>query len=69
MQKVIKELNYEERATWGACPVCGAKPGEWCDANTGFVLGVNIHGKPPTDGAHLARLNNAPFRVELVPVD
>jgi len=40
----LRELTIEERATWGTCPVCKAEHLERCDC----------------DGAHIARLVNAP---------
>ena len=62
-----REATYQERATWGDCPVCHAGHGEWCRA-TGIPLGTNINGVAPVqgDGAHLGRLQNAPTRVRLV---
>jgi len=62
-----RDTTYEERATWGECPICHAKHGEPCDPGVGFPLGMTLSGRPPTDGAHLGRLNNAPRRVKLVP--
>lgn len=50
-----RELTYEERATFGECPVCHAPHGERCDGNQGFSF-----GGPKTGGVHLGRLNNAP---------
>ena len=55
-----RELTYEERATWGECPVCHAKPGEWCSNNH-----AGIAEKDPM-GAHLLRLQLAPKRVRMV---
>lgn len=63
----IHELTVEERMAWGECKICGAKHGEKCNGNVGITLGRNVNGEVG-DGAHLMRLNNAPFRVELVPV-
>ena len=63
------ELTYQERATWGECPVCHAKPGEWCDGTQGIALGLNTHGDPPEHGAHLGRLQRAPKRVRMVACD
>lgn len=63
----IRELSYEERAKWGDCPWCGAKDGEACRPEIGFVLGRTVDGKPPTDGVHLGRLQRAPMRVREVP--
>lgn len=62
-----REATYEERATWGDCPVCHAGHGEWCRA-TGIPLGVKVGGAMPVqgDGAHLGRLQRAPKFVKLV---
>ncbi len=53
----LKQLKYEERATWGQCPVCSAAHGEMCrpdtpDTPTDTQIGI---------GAHMARLVNAPI--------
>ena len=64
---ITKELTTEERMTWGECPVCHAKHGENCDPGMGLQLGLGI-GPINPEGAHLGRLNNAPFKVELRPV-
>lgn len=64
-----REATFTERATWGTCPVCEAGPGEWCHAEIGIQLGTPLRGGrlKVGDGAHLARLQNAPLRVRLVP--
>lgn len=62
-----RELSFEERATWGECPACHAKDGQPCDPSVGIAVGQNIYGQPPQEGAHLGRLQAAPFRVRLVP--
>jgi len=59
-----RETTFEERATWGKCPVCGAGQGEWGLSTVGFSLGVIPDGK----GVHLGRLQNAPQLVKLVVV-
>ena len=64
--EIIKELSYDERATWGECQVCNAKHGEWCNGLIGIPLGRNINGDLPERGAHLARLQRAPFKVKIV---
>ena len=64
----IHELFYEERAVWGECPVCHAKPGQKCYP-TCFFLGLTVGGLPPEDGAHLGRLQRAPFKIEIVRVE
>lgn len=63
-----RELTFDERAVWGECPVCHAKDGEKCDSAIGLTLGVNVNGVRPTEGAHLARIQDAPLRVRLVPI-
>lgn len=63
---MIRDATYEERSTWGECPVCKAPHGQRCDPNVGFSLGVNINGERPSEGAHLGRLQRAPARVQLV---
>lgn len=67
-ETVIRELTYEDRATWGTCPVCAAHHGEYCNSSVGIPLGRNIHGEPAKEGAHLGRLQQAPLKVRLVPV-
>lgn len=64
-----RDLTYEEQATWGECPVCHAKDGEWCYAEVGFQVGVKVGGgrMQTGEGVHLARMRNAPERVKLVP--
>ena len=66
----IRELSYEDRATWGECPVCSAPHGEWCHSEIGLQLGVKVGGGrlQTGEGAHLARLQNAPRKVREVPV-
>jgi hypothetical protein len=66
MTEQSREATYEERATWGECPACHAKHGERCNPNVGFALGTNVNGMPPSDGAHIGRLQKAPLRVRLV---
>lgn len=63
------ELTYEQRATWGDCAVCKATHGEWCHAEIGVQLGQKVDGSrmKTGQGAHLARLQNAPLRAKLVP--
>jgi hypothetical protein len=64
MQTGIRDLTYEERATWGTCPVCGAADGVPCDGYVGIPLGRTATGEPPKDGVHLGRLQNAPRAIE-----
>ena len=59
-ERIMHETTYEQRATWGECPVCHAQHGEPCDGNIGFALGTTASGERPIDGAHLGRLQNAP---------
>ena len=63
-----RPTTYDERATWGTCPVCQAAPGEWCHAEVGLQLGTPAGGgKMQTgSGAHLARLQPAPDHIKLV---
>lgn len=63
-----RDATFEERATWGKCPICEAEPGEWCNAAIGIPLGINVDGCRPKNGsgAHLARLQNAPIRIKIV---
>lgn len=61
-----RDLTYDERATWGECPVCHAKPGEWCSGAYGIGLGRTVYGALPNQGVHLGRLQHAPKRVRMV---
>ena len=61
-----RAASWEEQATWGECPTCHAKQGEWCNPAVGFSLGQSVSGGPPVDGVHLARLQAAPHFVQLV---
>lgn len=63
----VRELTVNERFKWGECHVCKAPHGEHCRPGIGFPLGMSADGGWPKDGAHLARLNNAPHRVREVP--
>jgi len=64
-----RETTFEERATWGECPVCKAPHGDWCRAEIGVQLGRRVDGRhmETGEGVHLARLQRAPMRVRLVP--
>lgn len=64
----VRELSFDERAKWGKCPVCDASDGEPCNGLVGIALGRNINGATPPGGAHLGRLQRAPFKVQEVPV-
>jgi uncharacterized protein (DUF779 family) len=57
MIKDRRELTYDERATWGECPVCHVPDGEWC-----------IGGTEAQKGVHLGRIQKAPFYVLITPV-
>ena len=63
-----RELTYEERATWGECPVCHAKPGEWCKDNVPLSTPVENGVRPELYqfSVHLGRLQRAPKRVRMV---
>lgn len=50
----IRPLTMTERHTFGTCPVCGAKQDIACDGKWYDDEGV-------MNGAHVARLFNAPF--------
>ena len=65
---IERDTTLEERLTWGDCPICGAKHGEYC-LPTALQLGTRLDGKPMTqgEGVHLARIQHAPRRVRLVP--
>lgn len=66
-----RETTMDERLKWGVCPVCGAKPGEYCRADVGLQLGVKADGTRMKDGegAHVARLQRSPLKVKLVSAD
>jgi hypothetical protein len=65
MTERFKDLNYEERATWGECPVCEAPDGAPC-------LNTPEPGKEKPDPhshtlrVHFDRLRAAPTRVRIV---
>lgn len=63
-----RDLTFEEKSTWGECPVCKAEHGAPCHPEVGIQLGHRVDGRPMQrgDGAHLARLNAAPKAVRLV---
>lgn len=65
----VRELTYEERATWGECPVCGAPHGEFCNPDIGFPVGRGLDGFPIPGGTHIGRLRRAPRRVKEVPCE
>jgi hypothetical protein len=64
-----RELTWDERATWGRCPVCLAQHGTYCHADFGIQLGRHADGTELQDGegVHLARIRLAPERVREVP--
>lgn len=66
-----RELSFDERARWGECPVCKAPDTEPCRAEVGIQLGTKLDGSQlkTGEGAHLARLQRAPYRVREVPAD
>ena len=55
-EAVWTELTYDERATYGTCPVCKKGPSQWCDGSMGLSFG----GQMPEHGVHLGRLQAAP---------
>lgn len=61
----LYELTYEDRATWGTCTVCGAKHGEWCNADVGVRLSKTLR---TGEGVHLVRLHDAPKHYRIVGV-
>lgn len=65
-----RELTFEERATWGECPVYRAKDGEWCHSEVGWQLGRKVSGGQlqTGEGVHLGRLQKATVQVKLVAV-
>ena len=65
----IKELNWDERATWGECPICHAPNGEYCYSEVGIPIGRNANGQPPERGVHLGRLQKAPTKIKVIRVD
>jgi hypothetical protein len=63
-----RELTFDERATWGECPVCNARDGVPCNGFVGIALGRNVNGDPAPGGVHLGRLTRAPRAIQIVPV-
>lgn len=63
-----RELSLQERFVWGECPICHAPDGEPCSADVGLQFGVRVDGQrmKDGDGAHMGRLQLAPFRVREV---
>lgn len=56
-----RELTIDERMTFGECSVCGAKHGQRCRSEVGLRIGHPAGGDwSKVEGAHLARLNDAP---------
>lgn len=60
------DMTYEERSTFGTCPVCGATQGNLCNPYVGIALGWRADGNVGWGGAHLGRLNNAPRRKKTI---
>jgi hypothetical protein len=60
---VKRQLTYDERAVWGTCPICGAEMGQPCDGSIGYYVGC-LPNKSQ-GGAHMGRLQAAPFEVEV----
>ncbi len=67
--KSKREATFETRARWGECPVCGAGHGDWCNAEVGIHIGRKADGSclKTGEGAHMARLQNAPMEVDHIP--
>lgn len=66
---IERDLTYDERATWGQCPVCQAKHGEWCDGTRGMFAALStLGGRIVDNGVHLGRLQQAPRRVRQVEI-
>jgi hypothetical protein len=65
------ELTFERKAVYGTCPICHAPPRQACHSLVGLQLGVHPDGSRMQDGegAHLERLQDAPHRVRLEPID
>jgi hypothetical protein len=60
----IKRLTYEERATWGTCPVCGATAGITCTSEPNAAVCIEFESL----GTHAARMINAPL-IQVVPIE
>ena len=71
-----RPATFEERATWGTCPVCGVHEGEFCDS--GYSPGADViavtvltddgNGYLSSRGdtwCHPERFNNSPTHVKL----
>ena len=66
-----RDTTLDERMKWGTCPVCGATHGNYCRSEFGLHVGRKADGSAlkTGEGAHLGRLQKAPHRVKLVPVE
>ena len=60
-----RDLTFDERATWGECPVCHASHGEYCHAEFGTHLGSQLK---TGEGAHLGRLQSAPSKIKIIEI-
>lgn len=58
-----RPATFEERATWGNCPVCGAKSGQRCLTKNATIVAEN-----KDNWAHFERIDKAPTSVRLVTV-
>lgn len=65
LREGMHALTWNQRITWGRCPVCNAQPGERCHSDVGISMGVSATGGPPVDGVHVGRLSAAPARVRV----
>ena len=61
-------LTFDERAKWGACPVCHAPDGVACNGEIGIPLGRTCGDRVAEGGAHLGRLLHAPLRIREVAI-
>lgn len=61
-----RSATWEERRTWGTCPICSAPPGSPCNPSVGLLLGHPATEAELDAGVHLLRLQAAPHFVQLV---
>ena len=63
----IRELTQDERGKWGSCRVCLVRHGEPCVECLDRAGLGNSDRFLMSDGVHVQRMRNAPFRVREVP--
>lgn len=52
--------------TWGDCPTCHAKHGEYCSPDVGLHLGAMVSGTiPKGSGIHLSRSQRTPSKLKI----